>query len=100
MRETHNKLQLCEERKNMGEEWNVHAFMGDNLLNKSKFDFPKLMACPNTKLIAILFHSQGINCPNQFLEEINDWANKTKKVVDNFMGSPIDIWLYPIGSRV
>ena len=50
-----------------------------------------MMACPNTNLSAILFPFQNINYLNQFLEEINDWVNKTKKVVDSFMGSPIDI---------
>ena len=55
---------------------------------------------PNSKLTTILFPSQGINYLNQFLEGINDWAQKTEKVVDNFMGSPIDICIYPIGSRV
>ena len=75
-------------------------FLGNNLPNKSKYDFQKLMASPIRILAAILFPSQGINYLNQLLEEINDWAQKTKKVVDIFMGSHIDIWLNPIGSRV
>ena len=54
----------------------------------------------NTILTAILFHSQGINYLNQLLEEINDWAHKTKRVVESFMGSPIDIWINTIGSIV
>ena len=57
------------------------------------------MACPNTKLTAIPLHSLYINCRNQLLEEINDWVNYTKRVVESFMGSPTDIWLYTIVSR-
>ena len=57
------------------------------------------MDFPNTKLTAILFPSQGINYLNQFMEEINDWVSKTRKVVDNVMGFPLDIWIFPIGSR-
>ena len=44
-------------------------------------------------MTAILFPSQGIDYLNQFMEGINDWEENTKKVVDRFMGSPIDIWL-------
>ena len=58
------------------------------------------MAFPNTKLTAIPLHSQCINYLNQLLEELNDWVHKTKWVVESFMGSPIDIWLNTIGSRV
>ena len=58
------------------------------------------MACPNTKLTAIPFHSQGINDLNQLLEELNDWVHKKKWVVERFMGSLIDIWINTIGSRV
>ena len=38
--------------------------------------------------------------PNQFLAVINDWMNETRKVVDNLMGSPFDIWIFPIGPKV
>ena len=79
-------------------EWKT--FVGVYLPNKQKFIFPKLMASPIRILTVILFHSQGINYLNQFLEEINDWAQKTKWVVEMFMGSPIDIWLNTIGSIV
>ena len=96
----HNKLHLCEEDKNVNEEWNGQELVGDKLPNKSKYDFQKLMASPIQILTSILFPSQGINCPNQLLEEINDWAQKTKKVVDRFMGSPIYVWFNPIVSRV
>ena len=37
---------------------------------------------------------------NQFLTVINDWVNKMRKVVDSLMGSPFDIWLFPIGLKV
>ena len=82
----------------------VNHGMGMHFLNFScpisKKTIPKNDGLPNSNLTSILFQSQGINYLNQFLEEINDWVNKTKKVVDHFMGSPIDIWIYPIGSRV
>ena len=51
-------------------------------------------------LTSIPFPSQGNNFLNQFLAEINDWAQKTKWVVERLMGSPFDIWLNIIGSRV
>ena len=84
----------------MGGEWNGHAFLGIYLPNNQKCVFQKLMPSPICILTSILFHSQCINYLNQLLEEINDWARKTKWVVDIFMGSPIDIWIYPIISRV
>ena len=84
----------------MGEEWFGHTFLGVSLPHKKKCDFPKLMASPNMKLTTIPLHSQCINCPNQILEEINDWVHNKKWVVESFMGSLIDIWLNCIGSRV
>ena len=51
-------------------------------------------------LTSIPFLSQGNNFLNQFLVVINDWVNKTRKVVDSLMGFPFDIWLFPIGSKV
>ena len=84
----------------MDEEWVRNEFLGVYLPHKSKIRFPTIMGFPNTNLTAILFPSQGINYLNQLLEEINDWAQNKKWVVDNFMGCPFDIWLYPIGSRV
>ena len=59
-----------------------------------------MMDFPNTKLTTILLYFQGINYLNQLLEELNDWAQKTKWVVESFMGSLIDICIYIIGSRV
>ena len=50
-------------------------------------------ALPNLNFDLHSFPIPCNNLLNQFQEEINDWANKTKWVVDNFMGSPIDIWL-------
>ena len=91
---------MHEEVKIVGEEWIWHTFLGVFLPHKKKYDFPKFMACPNTNLTAIDFHSQGINYLNQLLEEINDWVHKTKKVVESFMGSPIDIWIKTTGSMV
>ena len=64
----------------MDEEWNVHTFLGVFLPHKKKYDFPKLMVFPNTKLTAIPLHSQCINYLNQFMEELNDWVHKTKWV--------------------
>ena len=70
------------------------------LAPQAKIRFPTIMGFPNTNLTAILFPSQGINYLNQPLEEINDWAQNKKWVVDSFMGSPIDTWINTIGSRV
>ena len=39
----------------------------------------------------------ALTFPNQL---IDDWAQKTEWVVDIFMGSPLDIWLFRIGSKV
>ena len=55
---------------------------------------------PNSNLTPILFPSPCNNYLNQFLEKINDWAQKTKWVVDILLGSPFDIWFFPIGSKV
>ena len=68
-------LQLREEEKHMGEEWFVHQFLGVFLPHKQKHDFPKMMACPNTKLTVIPLHSQCINYLNQLMEELNDWVH-------------------------
>ena len=47
----------------------------------------------------ILFPSPCNKYFNQFMEELNDWVNETRKVVDYLMGSPIDIWLFPIDPK-
>ena len=66
---------------------------------ESKHVSQKLMASP----IRILgCHTLPIPCnnqPNQFLAIINDWVNETRKVVDSLMGSPSDIWIFPIGPK-
>ena len=31
------------------------------------------------------------------MAELNDWVNETRKVVACLMGSPIDLWIFPIG---
>ena len=62
--------------------------------------FPKTYGFSNLNLGC---HTLPIPCNNelnQFLEEINDWHKKTKWVVESLMGSPIDIWLNIVGSRV
>ena len=58
-----------------------------------------MTAFPNMKLTTIPLHSQCINCPNQLLEELNDWVHKTKWVVES-LWVLIDIWLNTIGSTV
>ena len=77
-------------------EWaDVYEYL---LAQEVKTCFPKSDGFSNLNFgLPYSFPLQGINYLNQFLEEINDWAQKTKWVVDS---SPIDIWLYPIGSRV
>ena len=58
---------------------------------------PKLIA---SQIQILGCHTLPIPCnnqPNQFLVVINDWVNETRKVVDSLMGSPFDIWLFPIG---
>ena len=49
------------------------------------------------------FHTLPIPCNNQLnqlLAVINDWVKKTRKVVGSLMGSPFNIWIFPIGSKV
>ena len=86
--------------KDVSEPWDGHAFSSIFLPHTSKTCFPKMDGFSNLNLTAILFPSQGINYLNQFLEEINDWAQKTKWVVDSLMGSPFDIWFFPVGPKV
>ena len=79
-------------------EW--EAFLGNNLPHKSKFIFPKMSASLNSNLDC---HTLPIPCNNQLnrlLAIINDWVNKTRKVVDSLMGSPFYIWIFPNGPRV
>ena len=58
--------------------------------------FPKTDSFSNSNLD---FHTFSIPCNNklnQFLVVINDWVNKTRKIVDSWMGSPFEIWIFPI----
>ena len=84
----------------MGEELIGNTFLGVFFPHKKKYDFPEFMAFAYMKFPAIPLHSQCIKCLNKLLEESNDWVHKKKWLVESFMGSPIDIWLYTIGSRV
>ena len=76
------------------------TFLGFCLPQESKRVSQQLMASP----IQILgCHTLPISCnnqPNKFLEVLNDWVNETRKVVDSLMGSPSDIWIFPIGPKV
>ena len=62
--------------------------------------FPKWVVFPIRIWPPYLSHPKENYLLNQFRAEINDWHKKTKWVVDSFMGSPFEILLYPIGSRV
>jgi hypothetical protein len=47
--------------------------------------------------LPILFHSQGINCLNQFLgKKLNDWVHETKWVVGGLWVSPLTHGLIPL----
>ena len=67
---------------------------------KVKNDFPQKWVFPKFEIHAhtlpIPFPSPCNNYFNQFLAELNDWVNETRKVVDYLMGSPINIWIFPI----
>ena len=75
-------------------------FLGVYFPPNQEYGFPYFTTFPHTELNSIPLPSQGINCLNQLLEDLNNWVHRTKRVVDIFMGSPIDIWLNTIGSRV
>ena len=75
------------------------CILGVFLPQNSKTIFPKNGFSPNSKPMPILFPSPCNNYFNQFLAELNDWVNETIKVVDSLMGSPIDIWIFPIGLK-
>ena len=65
-----------------------------------KMRFPKIDSFSNSNLD---FHTLPIPCNNklnQFLAVINDWVKKKKNVVDSWMGSPFDIWIFPIDPRL
>ena len=71
-------------------EWaNTFGFL---LAEGVKMCFPNTDGFCNSNLSC---HTLPIPCNNQlnqFLAVINDWVSKTRKVVDNLMGSPSDIW--------
>ena len=58
-------------------------------------DFPQIRIS-----FPILFPFLCNNYFNQFLAVTNDWVNETRKVVDCLMGSPFEIWIFPIGPKV
>ena len=72
------------------------CILGVNFPQKSKTFFPKNGFSPNSNFLPILFPSPCNNYFNQFLAVINDWLNETRKVVDCLMGSPLEIWIFPI----
>ena len=95
-------------RKNCGGEpkkWRTWMYgqmgmhFGCLLAPKVKIDFPKNGFSPNSNFLPILFPSPCNNYFNQFLAKLNDWVNETRKVVDCFTGSPIDIFFFPIGPK-
>ena len=107
---THRKFRMPE-RAHVKEKWwgknekhpsmvEWHTFLG--------FYFPKESKCISQKLVASTIqilgcHTLPISCnnqPNQFLAVINYWVNKTRKVVYILMGSPFEIWPFPIGPKV
>ena len=64
-----------------------------------KTHFLKTDGFSNLNLVC---HTLPIPCNNQLnqlLAVINDWVNRTRKVVDSLTGSPFDIWLFPIGPK-
>ena len=98
---------LCEGAQTwmrMGEEWNMWVnnglgrhFQAFTCAISQKHFFSKMGGLPNSKLTSIPFPSKRNNFLNQLLD---DWAQKTKRVVDNLMGFSLWHWIYPIGSRV
>ena len=93
------KIPLCEEMKNVGVWPNGHAFW---VLTcpKSQKRFSQKWVFPQIQIsFPIHFPSPCNNYFNQFLAELNDWMNETRKVVDCLMGSPFDIWIFPIGPK-
>ena len=93
------KIPMCEEMENVGVSPNGHAFWVLTCPKCQKHFSPK-MGFPQIRIsLPILFPSPCNNYFNQFLAKLNDWVNETRKVVDSLMGSPIDIWIFPIGPQ-
>ena len=64
-----------------------------------KTHFPKTDGFSNSNLVC---HTLPIPCNNQLNQLstiINDWVNKTRKVVVSLIGSPFYIWIFPIGPK-
>ena len=61
--------------------------LGNNLPHKSKSRFPKTDGFSHSNLDCHTLPFPCNNQINQLLAVINDWVNKTRKVVDNLMGS-------------
>ena len=106
---THRKFWMLERAhvKKNGEEnmktWKngrMAYVFGFFLAQGVKMRFPKTDGFSNSNLGCHTFPIPCNNQPNQFLAVINNWVDKTRKVVDNLMGSPSDIWLFPIGPKV
>ena len=76
------------------------TFLGFFLPKESKCISQQLMASPIKILGCLIFPILCNNQLNQLLVVINDWVNETRKVVDSLMGSPSDIWIFPIGPKV
>ena len=64
------------------------CILGVYFPQKSKLIFPKNGFSPNLNFIPIHFPSPCNNYFNQFLAELNDWVNETRKVVDYVIYSP------------
>ena len=98
MKESHVK-------ENGEEKWKTWVYdpmgmqFGCFLASKVKNVFPQKWVSPNSNLLSILFPSPCNNYFNQFLADLNDWVNETRMVVDCFMASPFDIWIFPIGIK-
>ena len=105
---THRKFRMPERAHVKEKWWGKHENMkhgrmayvfGFLLAQGVKTRFPKTDGFSNSNLGC---HTLPIPCnnqPNQFLAVINDWVNETRKVVDSLMGSPSDIWIFPIGPK-
>ena len=106
---THRKFRMPERAhvKENGEEniqTSKHGRMdylfGFLLSQEVKMHFSKTDGFSNSNLG---FHTLPIPCndePTQFMAVINNWVNETRKVVNSLMGSPSNIWIFPIGPKV
>ena len=93
---THMSSQKCEEEEDVNAWWESGEFLGSYFPIKPKHVFLKWVPFPIRNWPPYLAHSHAITNS----ATLDDWAQKTKWVVDSFMGFPFDIWIFPIGSRV